>query len=331
MTAVIPADVACRAVEWMVELQGEAVPAALRREWQRWHDSHPDHARAWQRIEAVNGRLRALDAPLPALRAALLSKRGSSARRDAVKALSVLVLTGGALWLADEQLPWMALPQLAGLRSLRASERTAVGVRRMVTLDDGSRVAINAGSAFDVHVDARQRLLALFEGEIVLTTAMAEQPFMVRTEQGMLRALGSRFAVRLHAASTQVSVFDGAVELRTQAGALLRTVQPGQQVFFGGGAATAPQGVDEDSVAWIDGLIVARGLRLDGFLQELNRYSTLALSCAQEVAGLRVSGSYRIDDVEHVLETLAAMLSLRLETRRRFFGRYRSGMRLAAR
>ena len=83
--AAVPQDIARRAVEWMVELQSPPVPDELLREWQQWLASHPDHQRAWQRIEAVNDRLRGLGAgqqhPAPALTAALLAPRGSRGRR----------------------------------------------------------------------------------------------------------------------------------------------------------------------------------------------------------------------------------------------------------
>ena len=49
------------------------------------------------------------------------------------------------------------------------------------------------------------------------------------------------------------------------------------------------------------------------------------------MAGLRVSGSFRLDDIGRVLETLAATLVLDIETTTRFFGHWRSGIRLAPR
>lgn len=322
----VPAEVARRAVEWLVELQSEPVPAAVRREWEQWRGSHPDHERAWRRIEAVNGKLRSLGGPdHPAVASALLTRRGSVQRRQAVKTLALLFFTGGAAWLVEERTPW---------RIWTADENTAVGARGNLVLDDGTRVAMNSGSALDVRYDAAQRRLHLLAGEILVTTAADDdrrRPFLVRTPQGALRALGTRFVVRLHPASTQVGVFDGAVELRPLHGAAPRVLLAGQQAWFGMDAYAPARQVDEDSVAWTDGLLISKGMRLEQFLAELGRYSAVALSCAPAAAGLRVSGSYRLDDVDRVLETLAATLSLDIETTTRFFGRYRSGVRLAPR
>lgn len=319
---VVPPGVAQRAVEWMVELQAQPLPDEVRLAWQQWRDSHPDHERAWQRIEAVNGRLRTLGGPQhPAAAAALLTPR-SRQRRHAVKTLTVLFFTGGLAWTAQQQLPW---------RTWTADQRSGDGRRRNVALADGSAVAMNVGAAFDVDYDQHGRRLRLRAGEIVVTTAHdpAQRPFTVHTAQGTLQALGTRFAVRLYEAATQVSVFDGAVELRPARGTPSRTLQAGQQALFGADAIMPSLAADEDSIAWTDGFLIAKGMRLGDFLAELNRYSEVALSCAPEAAGLRVSGSYRLDDVQLVLETVSATLELNIETRTRFWGRYRSGIRLA--
>lgn len=315
----VPPGVAQRAVEWLVELQARPLPDEVRLAWEQWRHSHPDHERAWRRIEAVNGQLRALGGPQHAAAAALLAPR-SRQRRQAVKALTVLCFTGGLAWSAHEQLPWRAW----------SADQRAGGRRRDVALTDGSAVAMNADAAFDVDYDQHGRRLRLRAGEIVVTTAHdpAQRPFTVHTAQGTLQALGTRFAVRLYAAATHVSVFDGAVELRPARGTPSRTLQAGQQALFGADAVMPALAADEDSIAWTDGFLIAKGMRLRDFLAELGRYSEVPLSCAPAVAGWRVSGSYRLDDVPRVLDTLAATLDLDIETSTRFWGRYRGGIRL---
>nr|WP_315252727.1 FecR family protein [uncultured Duganella sp.] len=318
----VPPGVARRAVEWMVELQAQPVPEHVQHAWRQWRASHPDHERAWQRIEAVNGKLRSLGGPQhPAAAAALLTPR-SRQRRQAVKTLTVLFFTGGLAWTAGQQLPW---------RAWTADQRASGGKRRNVALSDGSAVAMNSDAAFDVDYDQHGRRLRLRAGEIVITTAhdQTQRPFTVHTAQGTLQALGTRFAVRLYQAATHVSVLDGAVELRPARGTPSRTLQAGQQALFNADAIMPSLPADEDSIAWTDGFLIAKGMRLRDFLAELNRYSDVTLGCAPEAAELRVSGSYRLDDVQLVLETLSATLDLNIETNTRFWGSYRSGIRLA--
>lgn len=345
-SAAVPQHVARRAVEWMVALQSPPVSDELRREWALWLASDPDHARAWQRIEAVNERLRGLGgaggAQHPAIASALLTRRGAGRRRQAVKALSLLVATGALAWTAEEQLPW---------RSWRADERTAVGQRRSLALAEGSRIVLNSASAVDL--DREGASLRVQAGEMLVTkdASRAQGPLVVHTTHGALEALpasasaaaaaarellqtvATRFAVRLYPQGTQVSVFHGAVALRPRlAGDSAPVIlQAGQQALFGNSAVMPVLPADEDSVAWTDGFLVAKSMGLAAFMAELGRYSTVALSCAPEVAGLRVSGSYQLADIGRVLETLSAALDLEIQTTTWLFGLYRSGIRLAPR
>lgn len=323
MSSAIPPQVAHRAVEWMVELQADVVPDEVLRAWAAWRAGHPDHERAWQHIEAVNGRLRALGHP-HAASAALLAPRGSGRRRQAVKALTVAFFAVGAGWLAREQTPW---------RAWTADERTARGERRALALADGSRVALNTGSAVDILVGAEARRVRMLDGEILVTTALdvARRPFVVDTAHGSVKALGTRFAVRLREGATQVSVFAGAVELRPQHGDRGVMLKAGQGALFGSDTVLAPQAVSEDSVAWIDGYLIARSQRLADFLAELGRYTSIELACAPMLDGLRVSGSFRLEDVRRVLDTVAATLGLEVESAAGFLGRRVARLRLVPR
>lgn len=319
----VPPQVAKRAVEWLVELQQQPVPEQLQRDWEQWRDSHPDHERAWQHIEAVNGRLHTLGGPQhPAAAAALLTPR-SRRRRQAIKTLTMLFFSAGLVWTAEQQLPW---------RAWSADQRTGSARRRNLALSDGSKVAMNIGSAVDIDFDAERRRLRLQAGEILIHTAADRQqrPFTVQTAQGTLRALGTRFAVRLYDAVTQVSVFEGQVELRPAHGTPARLLQAGEQALFGADAIMPTLPADEDSVAWTDGFLIAKGMRLRDFVAELNRYSDVTVNCAPDVAARRVSGSYQLDDIGLVLETLATTLHLKIENSTRFWGHYRSGILLSA-
>ncbi|MDF3833997.1 FecR domain-containing protein, partial [Cupriavidus basilensis] len=191
----IPPAVATRAVEWLLALQAEDATSATRLAWQRWVDAHPDHARAWQRIEAVNDRLRQLSSPVAsAVAHAALAPPRTRTRREAVKTLALLLFAGGVGWMAEERAPW---------REWAADERTGVGERRAVTLADGTVVSLNTDSAIDVRFSAGERRVRLIGGEILVVTGKdgkngtAPRPFVVQTEHGEMQPLGTRFSVRL--------------------------------------------------------------------------------------------------------------------------------------
>ncbi len=311
----MPPVVAERALEWLVELQTPSLPPATLAAWQAWRAAHPDHERAWQRIESVSGRLQVLASPVSAAIAqATLTPRHSPRRRQAIKALAVLVFGGGAAWGVSHSEPW---------RAWNADLRTATGERRTLVLEDGTQLLINTGSALDLLFDTQQRRIRLIAGEILATTGHVggSRPFLVETAEGVAHALGTRYRVRQREGQTEVSVFDGAVRLVPRnplASALV--LQAGQQARFSADAVGVVTAADQAATAWADGVIVAHGLQLQDFLDELGRYTVDSLSCDPAAAGLRVSGSFPLADTGVVMDSLALTLGLGVERRQRLWG-----------
>lgn len=302
----IAPEVAERALQWLLDLREDATPQT-RRAWAQWHDAHPDHARAWSRIESVMGQLRALSAPdsATAARSALLPRR-----RAGLKALAALAMAGGSAWALRDTVAW---------REWAADQRTAIGQRRALTLPDGTHIVLNTHSAIDLRYGPAERRLYLVAGEVLIVTAPDRQapprPFLVQTRQGVARALGTEYSVRQHGNETCVSVLRGSVRIEPRE-------HPGRGLLLAAGrhARYTAEGIagdgpaDERDLAWKDGFIMARGMRLADFLAELGRYTEASLSCDPAVAGLQVSGAFPTGDAEQVMAALAATLQLRLET-----------------
>ncbi|ALM86204.1 FecR domain-containing protein [Bordetella sp. N] len=315
----IPPEVAERAVQWLLELQAQDVAPETVVAWRDWRAADPRHELAWQRIESVNGRLAHLAAPQHAgiAHAALTPARGraSVGRRHALKALVVMAGAGGVAWEAREYVPW---------RAWMADYRTAVGERRTLVLADGSELILNTDSAVDVRFDNAQRLVRLLAGEILVRTANAwssTPPFVVETAQGTALAMGPRYAVRVQDGETDVSVLTGAVRIQpARAVGHARVVPAGFRVRYTSTAVMGDLPVDETAVAWSEGYIVARSMRLGDFIDELARYSQDGLSCDPDIADMRVSGSFPVADVGRVLETLSMTLGVRVRTLTRFWG-----------
>ncbi|USX26685.1 FecR domain-containing protein [Oxalobacteraceae bacterium OTU3CINTB1] len=317
----LPPEVALRAVEWLVDLQAENISAESLEALRRWRAAHPDHERAWQRIESVNGKFQLAASVQREVAHAALTPPSSARRRKALASLTVLLFAGGVTWTVRDRTRWA---------EWTADQRTATGERRTITLADGGTLALNSGSAVNIAYTASERRVRLIAGEILVSTAKdaGGRPFLIETDHGIARALGTRYAVRLLESSTDVAVYAGAVRVEPRApGAPSRLLGAGARARFTFNAVGAHSVANPDSIAWTDGFIVAKSMRLGDFLSELSRYSALSMSCAPEVAHLRVSGSYPLADIDRVLETLAALLSLRIETVTRFWGLQTVGVR----
>jgi len=311
----IPPEVAARAVEWLLLLQEKDTSPATRQAWERWRAAHPDHARAWARIEAVNAQLRQFASPGAAAvaRAALLPPR-SAGRRQAVKTLALLLFAGGIAWTAEERAPW---------REWLADERTAVGERRSLMLADGTVVSLNTDSAIDVRFTAAERRVRLVGGEIMIVTGKdgaAPRPFVVETEQGELRPLGTRFTARRLPDASQVGVFEGAVDVHPRDGhGLARTLRAGEQARFTRTAIGDIGAASETDAAWVDDMLVATRMRLDGFLAEVSRHRPGRLRCDPAIAALQVSGTFPLADTDRILDALRTTLPVQIHFLTRYW------------
>lgn len=309
MSSAIPVAVREQAVEWLIELQSAQADEAMRRRWQQWLDADPVHVQAWAKVAAFGDRLQAL--PPHIASAALNTPSSTAARRKAVKTLALLAGVGGAVWLAQEQLPW---------RAWTAERCTGVAQRASFVLDDGTAVEMNAGSALNIRYTATERRLQLLRGDILIVTGHDPQgrPFSVDTSEGNARALGTRYLVQQRHGRSTVAVFEGAVEIRPARGGAARLLGTGQQAWYAGAGVGPAQAADEAATAWVDGMIVAQDMPLPAFLAALERYSDGRLHCAPAAAHLTVSGTYPLAHPDRVL----AMLQTTLPVTTRHYTRY---------
>jgi len=298
-----------QAAEWFALLQsGEATPAD-RAAWQAWHDSAEAHRIAWTRVDRV-GQLFQPIQKTPDPRGAVGAYRSATiavGRRRLILGLAALAgagLAGSVAW-RPSLLPGLFL-------AWTADHRTTTGEVREVLLGDGTRVWLGTASAFDEDFTPALRRLQLVVGEILISTAAdADRPFVVDTPQGRLRALGTRFTVRLEDGDTRIAVYDGAVQAQAADGTSM-------VIHAGWRARLTPQGlspaepVSPASEASTRGLYIAENDPLDVVLRELGRYRTGYLSVSPEVANLPVFGSYPMTDPDRALAMLESVMPIRV-------------------
>ncbi|MES2531991.1 MAG: FecR domain-containing protein [Pseudomonadota bacterium] len=304
--------VAAQAAEWFVLLQADDATPAERRRFDAWLAAEPDHARAWQRAQQVS--LHAGSLP-SALGAPVLGRRN---RRDAARALLLLMTAAPAGWLAWRVAPWA---------QWTATHATATGEQRDVLLPDGTRIRLDTASAIDVAYDDTQRLVRLREGAVLIETApdplaapgRHARPFVVRTSQGSARAIGTRFVVRHEAQRSHVAVLQGAVELKTNDGGAVQLLRAGEQAGFGDTRIELARATDAGTGQWARGVLAVDDMRLDAFVAELGRYRPGLLRCDPAVGNLRITGAFQLDDTDAVLMNVAHLLPVQLMYRTRYW------------
>ncbi|MCF5722857.1 FecR family protein [Pseudomonas syringae] len=290
-----------QAANWLTRLHDEDVTDADRRAFDAWCQADPRHALAIERMRGLWGSLDTL----PAKPARIALNRAFAPRRP--RGAQVAGLVGVLLcgWFGLDHLPvWMA------------DQRTGVGERRQIALEDGSQLQLNSNSAVDVKFDGHQRVIELLQGELWVDVAKdAQRPFVVRTNQGTATALGTRYLVkRAEDGTTVVTVIESIVAVKGDASEGIK-VTAGQRTILDQGRAQAPQASgSSDPDAWTRGLLKVNDQPLTEVLQTLASYRHgLVRFDAPALQNLRVSGVFKLDDTTAALAALADNLPIQVE------------------
>ncbi|AMD49637.1 fecR family protein [Bordetella holmesii 30539] len=307
------------AADWLTLLMSGEAAEQEHQHWMQWRQAHPDHEAAWQHIESIAGRMKSLERT-PAYAALSFygpaGKPASPARRRATR----MLLWGGATCGLG-----VLVSRTGAWQSGTAQYRSGTGERRDVTLEDGTQLTLNTGSAVNLSFDAHSRQILLIDGEIMVTTRHQPgqndpRPLMVRTAEGSIRSLGTRFTVRQHAGLTSVAVLESAVEITPlQNAGDSRLLHAGERAQFSRQEVQPPRPIGEHTDAWTRGYLNADEQRLADFLAEVGRYRPGILRVAPRVADLRLSGVFPLGDTDRILDTLSHVLPIRVQRRTRFW------------
>lgn len=309
------------AAAWYARLRSGEATDEQQAQWQAWMAADASHRQAWQRIESVCSRF----GQVPASLGAATLTAVAAPRRKVLRGAVVVMSLGPAGWLGyrgtrDGDV-WPAL------LAWRADMRTAVGERREWSLVDGSSLWLNTDSAADAVYDDTQRLVRLHAGEVLLSSHADDhpggpRPLSVDTPHGRVRALGTRFIVRLDATGTTVTVLEHAVSIEpARAPGAARRLTVGQWARFDAGHCGAAAPASSAAAMWTRGRLVVADMPLQDVLRELGRHRRGHLGCDAAIAAWRVSGAFPLDDTDEALAALADSFPLRIERFTRYWTR----------
>jgi transmembrane sensor len=296
--------IAYEAASWFLRLQAPTATEQDHQACAQWRRADADHERAWQLAERFNQQLQNI---APTMGRKALYRAAPMSRRTTLKALTSLVVLGSL---------GIAASRTSTVASLMADIRTGVGERRQMTLSDGTELFLNTDSAIDIRYTDVARTLVLKKGEIFIRTAKdnvaLSRPFMVESARGYFRPLGTRFSVRQFDDHAQLRVVEGSVAASPRdapTGTL--TVQAGQQADITDLAVTLLP-TPALSIDWIDGVVRVDRVRLADLVAELGRYRHGWTRCDAEVADLRISGAFQLQDTDSALAAIALALPVKL-------------------
>ncbi len=223
-------------------------------------------------------------------------------RVRAVAACAALVAVAGG---------WSALQRQG---PARVEYATALGERRTVVLDDGSRVILNGGTRLSLDA-ANPRDVAMTGGEAMFDVRHdASRPFVITTAEGTrLVDIGTRFNVTSRDGTLDLAVAQGAVMYQGgRAGGDIR-VDAGEALTRAGrDAPPVKRTVAVEEVgAWRSGQLSFADATLAQVAADLSRNLGVRVAAEPGVGGRRFSGTITVDgDAAAVMERIGPVLGV---------------------
>ena len=251
-------------VEWLMRLDAAPQDATLRAQFEAWLAESDRRRAAYAVVEPV-WRLSSDLAPPSAPDTVVSIAAARRPRRPWRRAVTVAM---GAI-AAGVALVFLPAIQL----HLRADHLTGVAEQRDVTLDDGSKVALDAGSAIAVRYVASRREVELLSGQAFFeVTPNRERPFVVSADGVTVTVTGTAFSVATAASGVTVAVQTGSVDVADGAGVASGLSRGDRLQISRGGKIARGQVAAEDVASWRDRRLVVYDVPVRDVVEQLGRY-----------------------------------------------------------
>lgn len=227
-----------------------------------------------------------------------------------------------ALFLAVGNGWYQARQTRLDLESLNTTINVPIGQRIEVTLQDGTRVCLNAGSSLEFpNVFSKRDRKVRLSGEAMFDVMPdADCPFIVETYGYDVEVFGTRFNVEADAASAEFStaLLQGSVKVTDRASGAGFFLVPGEKAELVQGKLRRSPITNSDEYLWTEGII---SLQCDSFTELLKRmekaYDVHFIIQFDKEPVVRCRGKIRVSDgIEHALEIIKLGTDFNYEIRR---------------
>lgn len=185
------------------------------------------------------------------------------------------------------------------------------GQRVNLSLSDGTKVCLNAGSTFTYPARfAADRRTVELDGEAFFeVSANKERPFVVHTPACDVEVVGTKFNVDAYARTHTFSaaLMEGKIKVKNNVDpSEVIHLAPDQQVVLSEGRLAVNPIRDYDIYRWKEGLICFKDLNFIELMKRIERYYGIALVIENpSLADHAFSGTFRISDgIENLLRVL---------------------------
>ncbi|HSZ73999.1 MAG TPA: FecR domain-containing protein [Rhizomicrobium sp.] len=198
---------------------------------------------------------------------------------------------------------------------------TALGERRTIALNEGSRIELNTNSVLRVLADADGRKVWLDKGEAYFEIAHdTRRSFVVIAGDKRITDLGTKFLVRRDTDHLSVALMEGRAKLDVLDDATKTLIlRPGDVVnakAHGLALARKSEGELKDELGWRHGVLIFKGTTLGEAVDEFNRYNNSKILVADAAtARISIGGTFQSNNVTIFADAVHDLLGLHVENR----------------
>lgn len=298
------------AADWVVKFDGVAFDAGDVAAFRRWLAKSDAHRAAFQRASRAWNEM-----DLLAKIEAFNPPANDHARRFDRRRALALSLGAGALALG------IGGYVVVSGGSAEAFE-TGVGEQHEIDLSDGSRVRLNASSRLETRVTSDRREARLLAGEALFSIVSAAIAFTIATPSGEIEAASGDVLVKLLPEGARVALLSdgGRASRRTWLGQSSPIAASANSEIVFGRETIAVEAAAAEQLArrtlWRDGMLAFDDTPLSEAVADVTRQSGVRFGFADPaLAGLRVGGLIRADDLDAFLTLLRDNLAIQSERR----------------
>jgi hypothetical protein len=177
------------------------------------------------------------------------------------------------------------------------------GKRSLLTLEDGTRIWINAGTrvVYPETFDDDKREIYV-DGEIYMDVVKdAGRPFLVKTSDMQISVLGTSFNVTAYETDAICSIVlvEGAVQVKSKDSKTPYALKPDDMFTKQAGHIDIKQVNTLNYTSWVKGIYISDNEMLESILSRLSRYYNVKITVDNNAAGLLCSG--KLDLKENII------------------------------
>lgn len=305
------AQIERQAADWLARRTGSAWSVADQEQLTRWLEASTANKVAFLRLESVWNQADRLKALGVIARPERAPTRNNAPRP--IGWLRPLSLAAGVMLVTTLGIIGYRIWMPRG-----SSFQTGVGALTSVPMPDGSKVTLNTDSQVRIAVTEHERRINLARGEAFFEVAKdPTRPFVVVAGHCRVVAIGTQFSVWREADEVRVAVTEGRVRVERSDNVPPTEVAAGSIAHAGDAGVLIEHrraGEVEETLDWRRGYLFFHDLPLSDAVAELNRYNQKKIVIdGPDIAGIRISGSFRSTNVNGFVHLLHEGFSINVE------------------